>query len=194
MKKEILSWIANNPESLDWYAEWKIKYGQLIKMVGKLQAFRWAITKVDYINEEVSTNAKVQYSCKKGCSFCCHHDIPTYTEEVAIIVEYCRKHNIAIDKNHLLRQNKLSINKLLHSDVSACVFLKDNECTIYEARPIICRSYHVISPPELCDIKNNKEAIPAITAFNLYREAFMGAITSFHKEGRLHQMILPYAK
>ena len=32
----------------------------------------------------------------------------------------------------------------------ACPFLEDESCSIYEERPLICREYVVVSPPERC--------------------------------------------
>jgi Fe-S-cluster containining protein len=32
----------------------------------------------------------------------------------------------------------------------ACPFLEDESCSIYEDRPLICREYLVVSPPERC--------------------------------------------
>ena len=44
-----------------------------------------------------------------------------------------------------------------------CTFLKDNQCTIYEVRPMACRTYFNVSQyPEICDFSLGDCDIPNI--------------------------------
>lgn len=40
-----------------------------------------------------------------------------------------------------------------------CAFLEDGRCSIYEARPMACRNYHVKSDPALCYRDENVEVV-----------------------------------
>lgn len=189
--RRIAKQIYEFPGAIELLEKHTIEYNRLIKMVGKIEAFKWAINRVEALNEEIPHEERFCYSCKKGCSFCCHIRVATYLEEVQLIANHCKKNDIPISKAYLLKQR---VADQLHlSNVSACVFLKNGACSIYEVRPLICRNYHVISAPELCDLKKHDGTQTRIV-LNIQREIFMGAFTQFHKEGLLHEMLLPYGK
>lgn len=71
--------------------------------------------------------------CGKGCSKCCHTDISVFEVEANLIKNWFSALDEA-KKNELLAQWKSSPVK------GACSFLYDDVCTIYEVRPIICRT------------------------------------------------------
>ena len=70
--------------------------------------------------------------CKKGCSSCCHVKVDVSDLEI----QYIKKHAKKATKN--LPQG------LVIGD--PCPFLKNNSCSIYEARPFFCRSHQVFTP------------------------------------------------
>jgi Fe-S-cluster containining protein len=61
--------------------------------------------------------------------------------------------NLKIDQEYLLKQ--AAVGRKTYSDLSRCVFLKDNLCNIYLVRPIACRKHWVKTDPSLCDISKN---------------------------------------
>lgn len=77
-------------------------------------------------------------SCGKGCSHCCHIDVQITVLEA----EYIQvKRGIPAQVNA----------GLTHGHREACPFLAPwGACSIYEARPLICRLYHVAGDPENC--------------------------------------------
>ncbi|HYE69238.1 MAG TPA: YkgJ family cysteine cluster protein [Anaerovoracaceae bacterium] len=106
---------------------------------------------MDDIMVNLSESTKFRFTCRRGCSFCCHVEVETSNIEVRSILQFCKKKSITIDKEYLKRQSKA---KNLHrSEVSACVFLKGNECSIYEARPLVCKMMYVVTDPKYCDTK-----------------------------------------
>jgi Fe-S-cluster containining protein len=80
--------------------------------------------------------------CKAGCAQCCHVDLSIFEGEAVAILQWA----INLDK-----EKKQELLALLNSPEQttvfkknkACVFLRNNQCTIYEARPIICRTQGV---------------------------------------------------
>ncbi len=37
-----------------------------------------------------------------------------------------------------------------------CPFLEDDRCGVYADRPLVCREYNVVTPPELCSTLNSE--------------------------------------
>lgn len=99
---------------------------------------------IDHLRENVSQffdhyEKKFEKSmkCKKGCSACCYTDLSIFTVEADRIKEWF---------NDLASEEKSRLRNLWQSPVQsgACAFLYNDECTIYDSRPIICRSHGVL--------------------------------------------------
>lgn len=77
-------------------------------------------------------------TCSKGCSHCCNMDVQMTTLEAEYIVRATGiAHNIDTP--------------LTTGHKTPCPFLsKMRVCTIYTYRPLVCRTYHVVSDPNLC--------------------------------------------
>lgn len=71
--------------------------------------------------------------CKKGCSKCCQTDISVFEIETDRIEEWFHAQNSG-EKARLLETWKIP------NQESYCTFLYNDQCTIYEARPLICRT------------------------------------------------------
>jgi Fe-S-cluster containining protein len=127
-------------------------------------------------DEQVKQDIKVS-SCKRGCTFCCHQNVDIWPAEAAVIVRYCEEHNIKIDLAYLERQMSIDPMELPKTEVSACVFLKYGDCSIYEARPIKCRTYHVSTDPDFCNLKKYGPAEYKVqNLISLYLEILISAL------------------
>ena len=75
-------------------------------------------------------------TCQKGCSACCKMDVqltPFEAEYIALASSIPHR-NSPLSKGH----------------ESSCPFLSEKgTCSIYNYRPLLCRTYHVLSEPEL---------------------------------------------
>lgn len=67
--------------------------------------------------------------CKKGCSGCCHYSVTVSEIEIA----YIEKHTQTKRRKEFLDKRDF------HG--SPCPFLKHDACSIYEARPFVCRKH-----------------------------------------------------
>lgn len=74
-----------------------------------------------------------QMKCKAGCSKCCYTDISIFRVESARISDWFSSLDVdAQEKLKTLWQTK--------NEPGACTFLYNDQCSIYEARPVICRT------------------------------------------------------
>jgi len=96
---------------------------------------------------------KKDIQCKTGCTACCFIEIDVSRDEAAVIINYCRENGIEIDRDYLTKQAGLG--RKTYSEISRCIFLKENLCSIYPVRPVACRKHWVNTDPALCDFSKN---------------------------------------
>lgn len=108
-------------------------------------------------------------SCRQGCGHCCQLLVLTSRLEKEYIEEYLSSHfseeEIKEFKNKINTHKDLLSKLTVYRDGSfesgakkqylssriPCAFLDENQnCSIYEARPFICRKYLVFDSPEAC--------------------------------------------
>ncbi|MBC7712549.1 MAG: YkgJ family cysteine cluster protein [Rhizobacter sp.] len=74
-----------------------------------------------------------QMECRKGCSKCCQTDISIFEIEAERVTDWFKAQ--APEEQARLRELWNTPNQQ-----SYCTFLYNDQCTIYEARPLICRT------------------------------------------------------
>ena len=88
----------------------------------------------DFIEKEVSEIS----SCTRGCHYCCNFSVTiSYPEAVYI------EHKTGIKPDY-----KYEVARTDYRE--PCTFLKNNECSIYEYRPAVCRVYTSVDDVQLC--------------------------------------------
>lgn len=98
-------------------------------------------------SDKINDFLKPYFSCNRGCCFCCKYDV--------LITKFEAMY-ISLKTGINLRNNSFSFYNNTY-----CPFLKNNVCSIYNFRPLICRSYHVYGNPNDCEIdyKNHQSKI-----------------------------------
>ncbi len=83
--------------------------------------------------DKIQQKHSTQMECKAGCSKCCMTDISVFEIEADRIVEWFEQQTI---------EKKVELKKVWEApnEKGACSFLYEGSCSIYEARPLICRT------------------------------------------------------
>lgn len=83
--------------------------------------------------DKVANKYSAEMKCKEGCSKCCYTDISVFEVEAKRIEEWLQSQS---------EEKQVELKKLwkLPVEKGACSFLYNDSCSIYEARPVICRT------------------------------------------------------
>lgn len=105
----------------------------------------------DAVNNRIL--AKHEVSCRKGCSHCCHQRVDMNVAEAQLILDWTHEKDMEVnwEKAELQKDWEIQDYTKVGREAAACIFLKDNECSIYPVRPSACRRYFVVTPAYLCD-------------------------------------------
>ena len=82
--------------------------------------------------------------CKKGCTYCCKEgEYPLSELEYVNLMLYYNK--LPNDIKGKINQNIETLMEQKREKFYECPFLINEECSVYPARPIICRTFGLIS-------------------------------------------------
>ena len=87
-------------------------------------------------------------ACRRGCAWCCHQAVFAVTHEQLYLKEYVQNHLPEEERSRILdrarEKSLLTLNRELEEQLkvrSACPFLREDNCSVYPARPMACRIY-----------------------------------------------------
>lgn len=119
-------------------------FAQLIKSGKSREVFELYELQV----EEIMKSSPMQPVCKKGCSMCCTLNVDISDFEKSFIKEgfdklpeKLRDKVVEIMKTKHQKTKKLDMNERSKRRMM-CGFNVDGNCSIYENRPLSCRSHH----------------------------------------------------
>lgn len=109
--------------------------------------------------------------CKKGCSYCCYMAVGISEQEAEIIAKHTgrpMRSGLTL-KAFVNEQNIRTFSEYQERVVSRhrgvrCTFLGDEgECTIYEVRPLACRTnFNLSDTPDVCNLELGPQDVPNI--------------------------------
>lgn len=103
------------------------------------------------IADEAHEAFKPEVACKKGCSHCCNISVLIFSTEAKLIESVTgRTMNPSVADGGKINHTELEKKVASYFGVP-CTFLVDNQCSIYEHRPIACRTYVNLGDPFYCD-------------------------------------------
>ena len=81
------------------------------------------------------------FDCK-ACANCCRVTLVSVSaEEVHAIAQYLGMEDIEVVRLYTVPAEEPERDRVLKNEPAGCVFLDGNLCTIYEARPKVCREF-----------------------------------------------------
>lgn len=125
-----------------------------------------------------------EISCKKGCSACCYQEVIVTHDEAHLLISESKDLNWA----EVEMQSGVPHKELPYM-TRKCVFLKNDECSVYENRPVACRKYMVTSPAEKCDSRKYPGGDVEVM-FSLKAELFSSAFMTMLDSGPMAKMLL----
>lgn len=168
---------------------------EMIVSSGIIQATYNAYGNIDNVIAKAIENDPAPISCHNCvAAYCCHQNVEICEAEAKIIGQYCKEENIIIPKSYLQEQLKYNKDQIAQVDCSACVFLKNNRCSIYPVRPTACRTYYVQTPIEYCDTKKYKGHVIGQNSNPLAEMIKMALFDVGGKSGRMPKMLIKYSK
>jgi uncharacterized protein len=103
------------------------------RVIDPLDEHRAALAKIDATVAQMSARAGDALSCKRGCDACCVGGLSVLPVEAALI-------------------EALRTRPPAHQREGMCAFLDDDgACTVYEARPVLCRTHGLALKTESAD-------------------------------------------
>jgi Fe-S-cluster containining protein len=130
---------------------------QILPLMRKVQKLEGTQALCDWVNFQIDailkkTDLQNKISCSKGCSFCCSGKIILNTFEASYITSYVEQFDIEFDRELVKAQSKApNIDDLKFAQNKCALLDKKGNCSIYDIRPAICRTYNSTSPPDKCD-------------------------------------------
>lgn len=94
--------------------------------------------KVIVIADNVVAALAPHVACKPGCSQCCHMNTVVYQHEAERLAEVTGRRMVRLPFRPLgtVHAEGMKFNG------TACPFLLENRCSVYEDRPLVCRTHH----------------------------------------------------
>ena len=90
--------------------------------------YRQLVDQVDKWTAEMAQRYKTHLACRKGCDLCCRRKLTVTAVEA---------YNIA----RLFGNLSATVQRAVRKKKRSCAFLVDGACSVYAARPLICRTY-----------------------------------------------------
>ncbi|WP_109015629.1 YkgJ family cysteine cluster protein [Novimethylophilus kurashikiensis] len=139
---------------------------------GEATAIQWELSHI--VNDQSSTSAKVaklltltdrivkipkEFSvCSQKCSHCCHIPVSISGVEADLLAETSGR--------EIKKRGGLFLNKY-----SPCPFLRKNECSVYDVRPLVCRAHFAFDDPQYC----KAQTVPHAT-YTVASNGFLGKV------------------
>jgi Fe-S-cluster containining protein len=100
--------------------------------------------------------SKAQHACAPGCYFCCYLPVDVLAPEAFRIAAHLQQTRSPAELAALVY--RLGTHGRHDFGTRPCVFLVDGHCSIYEARPMVCRGYNSLSK-ERCEAYHHDASV-----------------------------------
>lgn len=142
---------------------------RLLGLIKSGQSPRTRLRALYHLVAEHTENVAANVACKRGCSHCCYTAVPMHPVEARMIGEAVKREPAS--PSTALKSNEESA--AIAGYHNACPFLKDNECSIYEHRPLTCRVHFNLDEDDLLCRLNNAPSLVPYWDLTEYRAAYV---------------------
>jgi Fe-S-cluster containining protein len=158
-------------EAHPWMAP-KFLQQDLSKIVGENANVKSKRKKIITIATRVTDALSPYVACRVGCSDCCHMNTMIYEHEAIRLAEVTRR--------KMVRLAYRPINEVFAHGAKfngkPCPFLREDRCSVYQDRPLVCRTHHsLLDNPTSCnmDIPPAKQTRPPMYDPDLLEEPYI---------------------
>jgi Fe-S-cluster containining protein len=140
---------------------------------------RFFLDSLDPLTREVGALA----ACRKGCSHCCNIAVAINQAEAAVIGRRIGRKPAKPANRAMEGRDEFGASIALGFD-KPCPFLKEHQCSIYDVRPLACRShFNMDIDAELCRVDLGNNRVP------LYKTTDLDVI-GVYAAGGPHKMVV----
>ena len=140
-------------------------------------------------------------ACRRGCSFCCHQHVPIDTAEARILAKAVQMMP-TMHQDGIVAQCRVVARQFPHYRAGyaqryarklACPLLRDGSCTVYEVRPMRCRTYWSLDR-SACEAQYQAPStdvqVPVVNAQPAYTRYSLAMAGAGENIGELSSMLL----
>lgn len=141
--------------------------------------------------ENFERKTALSVACKAGCHYCCFAQVAITPPEALLIGHMVKCAYSARDQlnlmHHIDHNLKLTHGRTLQERIDVwqntpCIFLKSRECSIYTARPLICRAWHSLDAAQCKTAFCSKDSLSEMDSYP-HRNYILGTIRDGLQQG-----------
>ena len=102
-------------------------------------AYRELVTEIDEMTARLTSRYREHLQCQAGCSGCCQHHLSLFKVEADTILDVILR--MPVTRRVVLESQAREVRERETNGLTVtCPLLLNDRCSIYESRPIICRT------------------------------------------------------
>ena len=138
-----------------------------VRLRSENSSARSKLQKIYRLADQIMQHAAPHVACHKGCSSCCKMNVQITSDEAALIEQTGGVQAASLKST--------AIHEIGKYNGVPCPFLKDGQCSIYEARPLVCRTHvSFYSDDYWCHPSRNLEQAAPVVGFSGLFDAING--------------------
>ena len=115
----------------------RVALGICYENASRLNRRRKLIQIADRLNEALAPRT----ACRAGCGHCCSMTTMIYEHEAVLLAQVSGRPMRPVQ----FRSHDVAIDQARGHFGTACPFLVDSRCSVYEVRPLVCRLHHSLN-------------------------------------------------
>jgi len=142
-----------SPEQIALYSDTSQELFRKLRKVAEtgaaLEALRAGLARLDQTFDATADKVRGRVACRPGCDFCCRVPMGVQAHEVFLVAEHIRSQFSPAELAGVIARTSAHRERLTAMQPSdyaqlfeACALLQDGRCTVYAARPEVCRAHH----------------------------------------------------